>query len=178
MGEAFLRSKTIQVVNRISGSITDLIDLRNSSEIIDNSIESIDASKMTSMPNLTKLYLPKCVSVGSNAFYYCSKLSYVRLGGCTLYPNAFDGCQNLRTVIVEGLSASFIYYPFTYGGVSRDLYLLTKNKVYTSIDPSVTFSDARITNIYVPENLYSEYMNDPNWYAMSNKVHIYDGGTI
>ncbi len=49
--------------------------------------------------SLMAIDLPKCVSVGEEAFYYCTALSNVNLPKCiTIGMNAFDRCQSLESI--------------------------------------------------------------------------------
>ena len=51
---------------------------------------------------LQTVNLPNCISVGENAFAYCSNLTTVSLPECkTIGSDAFSGCRNLQNINIE-----------------------------------------------------------------------------
>lgn len=179
MGEAFLRSIPIVYRNHIDGSFSDILGLKNVSIIDFPGITEIQTSRFKYNYDITKIDLPNCSMIYSNAFYWCTNLSYVRLAAGKLMANAFAGCTNIDTFIIKGNSCIFEYYPLPYGGSKdRNVYLLTTELPISNIPISSTFGSMYASKIYVYESMYDNFVNDENWSTVSDRIYIYNGGEI
>lgn len=180
MGEAFLRCKNVEHVEVLPGSFTDVMNLKSASEIILNDVTYIRSSVFYNYANMRKAIFPKCSYICGDAFMYCNNLSHVELANVELGANAFEYCTNIEKLVFRGKYAKFNYYPFSYNTrTSMNVFMLTSTiptMRYGSI--STAFSSAMVKNVYVPESLYDDYINDPNWSYISDRIYKYEEGML
>lgn len=145
--------------------------------------------------SLSSLYIPKCIDVGSSAFARCTSLMDVNFIDCqtigesafyncvtlqnlsiqqctTIGKNAFDFCEMLSTVVLPHAQE---LYPAFSGEYVTSIYLLDSAVCsIVSVDGIRLFTNTsevpESTTIYVPSDVYSDYMSDSNWAAFSGII--------
>ena len=100
--------------------------------------------------NLSSVYLPNCEYIGSSVFYICSSLTQVNLPMCSyIGRGAFGYCTSL-SIITIGYSS------------------------VCSLNNLGAFSNTQITSstgsIYVPTSLVDAYKSAPNWSYFSTQI--------
>ena len=85
-------------------------------ELVDESITSLNDYAIYSKSNLVTVDLPNCTGLGNSCFGYCSKLENVNLPKATsqYYTNyVFRNCTNLKCIFLpsaEGIGATYFGY--------------------------------------------------------------------
>lgn len=126
--------------------------------------------------NLSELYAPKLSTIGNSAFQYCSSMTAAN------YPRAmfvgsyvFGGCTNLS---VAYLSTSTLYTSAFYNCTSLESLYLMRNavttlgnvNVFNSTPMSLSSYLGRFGSIYVPDVMYSYYMEATGWSAYASRI--------
>lgn len=124
---------------------------------------------------LSQIYAPELTGVGSVAFGNCVALSEAIFSKCTsMGASAFVGCTNLQKVVMQ---------PTAIGGSTfrnctklESLYLirptvttLTAN-AFANTPMSVSSYLGHFGSIYVPSDLYSNYLTAANWSLYSARI--------
>lgn len=124
--------------------------------------------------------------IGSSAFGHCYSLSRFTVGASgntfDIGSRAFWSCTHLSEFYIFGNTALSIGYPrifaqaFNYCSSLFSVYLLTGSVVSLpngsgifASTPMVSSVDGRYGSIYVPENLYSDYISHASWSVYSER---------
>ena len=128
--------------------------------------------------NLTSVSFPMCTKISEYAFYGCSKLSgTIEFPKCDIvWGSAFRSCTNLEYVSLP--KASYIG-SYAFADCTQLRTLSIAGSVFCSLASSNAFQNAGIKSgtgvIYVNQNLYYEYLEDPVWSYFSNIITYYKG---
>ena len=121
------------------------------SVVMSNSVVSIDSSAFYHCHNLTKLVLSNAITtIMASTFQQCYRLNNITLPNniSSIIESAFASCNNV------------VCYDFTN---STTIPTLSNKNVFSSINIAC--------KIYVPDNLYDEWIVATNWATYAN--HIY-----
>ena len=129
----------------------------------------IDEFAFASCSSLTQINLPVCSYIAFYAFYWCSSLSQISLPVCSFIGSyAFYSCSSLSQVNLP--VCSFIGNQAFYDTNLTSLTLGSNSVVSLSGDNQ--FFPTDMLSIYVPGNLYSQYITDPKWISYSSYIFL------
>lgn len=126
--------------------------------------------------NLSELYAPKLSTIGNSVFQYCSSMTVAN------YPramfagsNVFGGCTNLS---VAYLSVSALNTSAFYNCTSLESLYLMRNavttlgnvNVFNSTPMSLSSYLGHFGSIYVPDVMYSYYIEATGWSAYASRI--------
>ena len=121
---------------------------------------TIGDSAFANCSNLTSVSFPQVTTIRSRTFYGCKALTFIGLGGeqsqsGQLYPYCFQSCYNLVSLTLSG---SYIYS------------LSNSNAFTTTPIAGYSASAGQYGSIYVPAELYSQYISATNWAYFSSRI--------
>ena len=117
-------TNTIDIIG--DNALIDQIIRRSIAKIEDNVLLSIGSNAFTKCSKLTSVELPAATSIGDYAFSYCSKLTSVELPAATsIGSSAFNSCSNLTSVELPA-ATSIGNFAFSYCSKLTDIYLSAK----------------------------------------------------
>ena len=121
---------------------------------------TIGDSAFVNCSNLTSVSFPQVTTIRSRTFYGCKALTFIGLGGeqsqsGQLYPYCFQSCYNLVSLTLSG---SYIYS------------LSNSNAFTTTPIAGYSASAGQYGSIYVPAELYSQYISATNWAYFSSRI--------
>ena len=106
---------------------------------------------------MTSISFPTCITIGSSAFYSCSKLTSINFPSCiTIGNNAFVKCYRL-------LSAYFL---------NSTIPSLPYSNIFSStpIGRYTTHTDGIYGSIFVRASMLEEFKSATNWTYFSNRM--------
>jgi len=125
-----------------------------------NYISNMTFSYCTS---LTEIEIPSNVrNIQTEAFYYCYNLQNVKFnqGLQNISSGAFYNCYNLTELTLPSTLRQLSTHAFYRCDSLRTLVLNSASVPYISSSSTLPYS---LTDIYVLDELYEDYMNNSNW---------------
>lgn len=156
-------------------SISELIS-GNIQEFEDENIINIKEYLFRACRELTKVNLPKCITIGVNAFRDCTALSNVNLPECEeVGTRSFLRCTALSKIIFQKIK---IMQVGVFEDCSNLETLIIKNdtRVCSMYRQGTTdaLSGTKIESgngyIYVPDKLVQQYKREYNWVKYANQI--------
>ena len=101
-------------ISEIQAGGGDFLDVKANLTSYTSNREVIPVGAFTNIEQLTSVNLPNCVSVGNNAFYFCTSLQSVNIPMCSYVgSSAFAYCSSLQSIDLPNC-VSVGNYAFTY----------------------------------------------------------------
>jgi len=130
--------------------------------------ETVEASAFFRCRKLSNAYLPKCEAVGSHAFDGCWEINELRLPACrTIGSSAFKSCISLWEVTLSACE-------YIGGRAFEDTDLLKLDMRGVSAvpvaEPDAFYRVLRLSSIYVPSSLYSDFVSASVWSSYASKL--------
>ena len=153
-------------------SISGLIS-GNIQEFEDENIINIKQYLFIACHKLTRVNLPKCITVGRAAFFSCRALENLNLPKCIeLGYQAFGWCESLKSIELPECrtisSRAFEYCTALTSVILRSPTVcgLEDSNIFSSNTPIATGTGY----IYVPDALVHDYKKATNWSVYANQI--------
>lgn len=142
--------------------------------VIPESMVSIGVSAFYGCDNLARVVIPNSVvNIDNNAFYRCYNLTELTLSNTitTIKSATFQQCYRLSNIILSDNITSIEESAFASCD-SILCYDFTKHTTIPTLSSKSAFSGINVAcKIYVPDDLYDEWITATNWATYAN--HIY-----
>lgn len=152
MGEAILKIIDNETIVNSEDGLNCLFE--DIFEIVDTDLINLRPKCFINNDRLKKISLYKCEIINESAFMNCSNLTDAA------FPNA-------RIIYSDAFTNSAI----------TNLQLLGNSKVQLGVSATYIFANTPLLNdngnIYILESLYDDYMNDPYWNPLIDKIHVW-----
>ena len=139
---------------------------------IPDSVTSIGSSTFRDCSSLQSINIPNSVtSIGYSAFEYCSSLQSINIPNSvtSIGDYAFSNCSSINKVIISSSAAigSNVYYfqnytTFDFSGCSSIPVLSSSSAIGGGVQ--------YVKVIYVPLDLYDEWIKATNWVVFKDKI--------
>ena len=130
---------------------------------IPTSMTSITNMSFSYCTSLTEIEIPSNVrNIQTEAFYYCYNLQNVKFnqGLQNISSGAFYNCYNLTELTLPSTLRQLSTHAFYRCDSLRTIVLNSASVPYISGSATLPYS---VTDIYVLDELYEDYMNNSNW---------------
>lgn len=117
---------------------------------------------------LSSVYLPVCSYANNGAFYACSSLTEIEIPMLeSVTTSMFNGCIGLETASFP-VASVVNNYAFARCSNLQSVYLMSTSMATLSNSNAFSSTHASL-KIYVPSNLYSQYISAANWSYFSSR---------
>ena len=136
-------------------------------------ITSISKYTFANCYNLNSITIPNGVTqIGDTSFSSCAALTHINLPDSvtTIDAQAFISCTNLRKIIIGSKVSSIGDYAFgiTTGEIEYDF---TSHTFIPTISSFTFANSGALTKIYVPDNLYNDWIIATNWASFQQYIY-------
>ena len=168
----------------IRGNCTRIGEKDEETAFIDRTLTSIENNTVTKIENgafsgctsLQDVSFPAVTIVSSYAFNNCTSLKNVSIPSATkIYDYAFGYASQLKEITLPSVT-KISSYAFWYCTEFFKLYL--PSQTVCQLDDVNAFGYTRlgVGYIYVPTELYNDYIADSKWSTYSSRIFAYSFG--